>query len=161
MYFVLIDTIHFRNPQGVVLKVGNFKDIDPSKPSDGPGHTQEVDLNVWADFGDDPQRVEAIAQAIRRVKVCGGTECRIHRSLQREQPSKVIPGATRFQSQAHRRCGLAHFAMLQPNPNESIAFAIVYWNLQSQRKLFLHIRRLNQVDSDSVIDTMGHTNIPA
>ena len=58
----------FRNPDGVVFKIGNLRAVATGK---GLGNTAKVDRLVWERFGNDPTETRARAAAIREAASLG------------------------------------------------------------------------------------------
>ena len=58
----------FRNPDGVVFKVGNLRAVATGK---GLSNTAKVDRQVWEQFGGDPVATHARAKAIREASDLG------------------------------------------------------------------------------------------
>jgi 5-methylcytosine-specific restriction protein A len=59
-------TDSFRNPSGIGFKLANFRALDPTVEAKGLENVAEVDRDVWAEFGEDPTRLHAVALSIRR-----------------------------------------------------------------------------------------------
>jgi 5-methylcytosine-specific restriction enzyme A len=55
----------FRNPTGVYLKVANFVALDPSTGTKGMTRGSRLDAQVFAEFWDQPERLQEAAEAIR------------------------------------------------------------------------------------------------
>jgi 5-methylcytosine-specific restriction protein A len=55
----------FRNPNGVYMKMGNFLSLDPSYSGKGLASVSKLDREVWSEFAQDRERLEATAKAIR------------------------------------------------------------------------------------------------
>jgi len=56
---------NFRSPDSVVMKLMNFRAIDPSYPGAGLKAGSKADRLVWKDFSDDPDGLSAAAATIR------------------------------------------------------------------------------------------------
>jgi 5-methylcytosine-specific restriction protein A len=56
----------FRNPAGVVLKLANFRAIDPNHEGTGMTSIAKMDQAVWDEFSGDSQAVHEAAKLIRR-----------------------------------------------------------------------------------------------
>ena len=56
----------FRNPNGVSMKLGNFRSLDPSRTGVGLPRIGRGDAAVWAEFANDRPRLAAEAREIRR-----------------------------------------------------------------------------------------------
>jgi 5-methylcytosine-specific restriction enzyme A len=57
------DQVRFRNPNGVVLKLANFRSLD--QPGHGMSRGGKGDRDVWAAFSSDPAGLHRMAEAIR------------------------------------------------------------------------------------------------
>lgn len=55
----------FRNPNGVALKLANFRSIDPNDPATGMSSVGKGDREVWKEFSNDLSRLSAIVTAIK------------------------------------------------------------------------------------------------
>jgi 5-methylcytosine-specific restriction protein A len=58
-------TPKFRNPSGVSMKLGNFWSIDPSYSGSGLRHGGKLELAIWAEFVEEPDRLRAEAERIK------------------------------------------------------------------------------------------------
>ena len=57
----------FRNPDGVAFKLQNIRQVATGK---GLGNVSKMDKNVWAELGENPQRVKHLANLIKQgIKV--------------------------------------------------------------------------------------------
>lgn len=72
------DASRFRNPAGVSMKLTNFSSLDPMYAGTGLSHGGRADQLVWDEFSHDPDRLHAVAQAIRTFG-----------ELQQESPASV------------------------------------------------------------------------
>lgn len=54
---------NFRNPDGVAFKLQNLRQVATGK---GLGNTSQVDKEIWAEFGGNPEAVTDLAALIRR-----------------------------------------------------------------------------------------------
>ena len=61
------DAEKFRNPNGVGLKLNNFKAIDPDYEGAGMQSYSKLDEDIFNEFYDDRNRLRRIAQQIREV----------------------------------------------------------------------------------------------
>jgi 5-methylcytosine-specific restriction protein A len=63
----------FRNPNGVALKLMNFRRFDPNQPSTGMRRGNRLEEVVWNQFAGQPELLRQIAEAIRtgRALVAG------------------------------------------------------------------------------------------
>jgi 5-methylcytosine-specific restriction protein A len=59
------DPSKFRNPNGVSMKIYNFKRFDPSYKGKGLQRGNRLEEVVWNEFAGDPHRLSAVAGAIR------------------------------------------------------------------------------------------------
>jgi 5-methylcytosine-specific restriction protein A len=59
------DRDHFRNPNGVYMKLCNFLRADPSYAGKGLDAGSRLDLEVWEEFASDRDRLQRTAAAIR------------------------------------------------------------------------------------------------
>lgn len=57
----------FRNPQGVSMKLANFRAVDPDNLQLGLPRGSKLDKEVWDEFYDDQKRLEITAASIREV----------------------------------------------------------------------------------------------
>ena len=55
---------HFRNPNGVGLKLTNFMRLDPEVAGTGMGHGGALEEEVWNEFAGDPGRLRRTAHSI-------------------------------------------------------------------------------------------------
>lgn len=60
------DAEHYRNPNGVYMKMCNFLRLDPDYPGKGLDAGSKRDEEVWNEFAKDRHRLHQIADAIRR-----------------------------------------------------------------------------------------------
>ena len=56
---------NFRSPASVVMKLMNFRSIDPTYGGKGLTAGGRLDQSVWQDFATDPKRLSVVANAIR------------------------------------------------------------------------------------------------
>lgn len=54
----------YRNPNGVSMKLLNFRRFDPSQTSTGLTRGNKLEQVVWAEFASDPKRLERVVSAI-------------------------------------------------------------------------------------------------
>jgi len=54
----------FRNPTGVSMKLGNISAIDPESTGAGLARGNRLEAEIWEKYGDDPQRLAALAESI-------------------------------------------------------------------------------------------------
>lgn len=59
------DAEKFRNPNGVAMKLGNFRALDPNDPAAGLDAGGRRDGEVWDHFAGDPETVARLAATIR------------------------------------------------------------------------------------------------
>jgi 5-methylcytosine-specific restriction enzyme A len=59
------DQDHFRNPNGVYMKLCNFLRTDPSYEGKGLDAGSKLDMEVWEEFASDRDRLRRTASAIR------------------------------------------------------------------------------------------------
>jgi 5-methylcytosine-specific restriction protein A len=55
----------FRNTNGVYMKLANFLSLDPGYSGKGLSSASQLDREVWSEFAQDRERLEATAKAIR------------------------------------------------------------------------------------------------
>ncbi len=67
------DIEKFRNPNGVVLKLANFRALDRKDHADGMGHGGKGDKEVWTEYSSNPDQLVAIANAIKESVSKKGT----------------------------------------------------------------------------------------
>jgi 5-methylcytosine-specific restriction protein A len=60
------DPSKFRNPNGVSMKIYNFKRFDPDYKGAGLTRGNHLEEVVWNEFASDPARLAAVAEAIRK-----------------------------------------------------------------------------------------------
>jgi 5-methylcytosine-specific restriction protein A len=60
------DPSKFRNPNGVSMKIYNFKRFDPNYKGAGLTRGNHLEEVVWDEFASDPERLAAVAGAIRK-----------------------------------------------------------------------------------------------
>jgi 5-methylcytosine-specific restriction protein A len=61
------DAEKFRNPNGVVLKLANFRHLDPSDPAKGMSSGGSGDSQVWEDYSTDIPALKKITATIRQA----------------------------------------------------------------------------------------------
>ena len=61
------DALKFRNPNGVGLKLNNFKSIDPTYLGEGMSRIGKLDKVVFDEFNEDRERLSSITTHIREV----------------------------------------------------------------------------------------------
>jgi 5-methylcytosine-specific restriction enzyme A len=61
------DAAHFRNVNGVCLKLANFRALDPLDPAEGMPRGGRGDREVFDEFTDDRLRLRRVAHAIREA----------------------------------------------------------------------------------------------
>jgi 5-methylcytosine-specific restriction enzyme A len=61
------NTVTFRNPNGVFMKLGNFSRLDPNYPGEGLARGNRLEENVWDDFRHHPARLKAAVAAIEAM----------------------------------------------------------------------------------------------
>jgi len=59
------DPSKFRNPNGVSMKIYNFKRFDPDYKGAGLSRGNHLEEVVWDEYASDPVRLSAVAEAIR------------------------------------------------------------------------------------------------
>lgn len=75
----------FRNRNGIFMKLGNLRHIDPSYPGRGLGRTNQMARIVWGEFAGDAVRVHKAAQAIRNVAASSRLQRVLHIPQEDEQ----------------------------------------------------------------------------
>lgn len=55
----------FRNPNGVVMKLGNFMRFDPNHHAAGLARGNHLELDIWQEFASDPYKLRRAAETIR------------------------------------------------------------------------------------------------
>jgi len=68
------DPSKFRNPNGVSMKIYNFKRFDPDYKGAGLTRGNHLEEVVWNEFASDPVRLAAVAEAIRKGAVEASAE---------------------------------------------------------------------------------------
>tara|TARA_Y100001934_G_scaffold188262_1_gene222085 strand:- start:3928 stop:4629 length:702 start_codon:yes stop_codon:yes gene_type:complete len=61
------DVEKFRNPNGVALKLANFRHLDPSDPAKGMSSVGKGDQQVWDEFSDHIETLKKITSGIREA----------------------------------------------------------------------------------------------
>lgn len=61
-------TRNFRSPDAVVMKLANFRALDPQSASAGLPSGGRLDREVWARLADDPDQTTRLAEAIRAAR---------------------------------------------------------------------------------------------
>lgn len=61
-------TGNFRSPDAVVMKLANFRALDPQSPSVGLSSGGRLDREIWARLADDADQTARLAHAIRAVR---------------------------------------------------------------------------------------------
>lgn len=61
------DQITFRNPNGVSLKLSNFKALDPNYEGKGMKACSKLDIKVFEEFYTDIKRLQLIAHEIKKI----------------------------------------------------------------------------------------------
>lgn len=56
-----------RSPDSVHLKLQNFRRFDPSYGGTGMAGGNRLEVEVWTEFGSNPERLRAVAKAIREI----------------------------------------------------------------------------------------------
>jgi len=56
----------YRNPNGVYMKLMNFRRLDPQNDGEGLPHGGRGDERIWEEFSQDRERLHRIVDAIRR-----------------------------------------------------------------------------------------------
>lgn len=64
-YPINIQTEHFRNPDGVYMKLSNFLSIDPNYKGVGLSRYGKLDKVIWDEFSCDLPRLKRVAEAIK------------------------------------------------------------------------------------------------
>jgi len=59
---------NFRSPDAVVMKLANFRALDPQSPSAGLASGGRLDREVWASLAEDPDQTARLASAIRAAR---------------------------------------------------------------------------------------------
>ena len=65
------DEEKFRNPNSIVLKLANFRALDPDDPRDGMTKGGKKDKEIWDEFYNHPEKLKKIADAIQEAVVNG------------------------------------------------------------------------------------------
>jgi 5-methylcytosine-specific restriction protein A len=121
----------FRNPNGVYMKVMNFRRFDPTYISQGKKGLQrggKLEEDVWHDFAIDPHRLSETANAIRLIVIKGDVPeaseeedeefaeaeegrilTRIHRSRERSRKLVENKKASVLKANGHLKCEACSF----------------------------------------------------
>ena len=119
-------TGNFRSPDAVVMKLANFRALDPQSPSAGLASGGRLDREVWARLADDPDEAGRLANAIRAARTTtsppaedeegvpeGRLLFRVHRARERD-PSL----AARKKAEVRRRDGRLACEVCRLEPTE-------------------------------------------
>lgn len=71
------DPVKFRNPNGVSLKLANFKALDPRSNGKGMADVSRGDRSVWERYAEDPQSLSELAKEIRRLGASNSADLRV------------------------------------------------------------------------------------
>jgi 5-methylcytosine-specific restriction protein A len=121
----------FRNPNGVYMKVMNFRRFDSTYISQGKKGLQrggKLEEDVWRDFATDPRRLSETANAIRRIAIEGAIPeaseeedeefaeaeegrilTRVHRSRERNRKLVENKKASVLKAKGHLKCEACSF----------------------------------------------------
>jgi len=58
---------NYRNPNSVIMKLGNFRAIDPSQATKGLSSGSKADKAVWDEYAHNRQELYAVASAIKEI----------------------------------------------------------------------------------------------
>lgn len=114
----------YRNPSGVIMKMMNFRSVDPaftSKGGKGLKGASELDKAVWAEFYGKPQELAVAAEAIRAGAVAnmdaaaldavqgysvkeGKVSYRLHKTLERNRKVVALKKAAVLQAHGKLEC---------------------------------------------------------
>ncbi len=61
-----VDEQTFRNPNGIVMKLANFKSLDPNYIGGGLGNHSKLEKEVFEEFCSDVERLHKIANKIKQ-----------------------------------------------------------------------------------------------
>lgn len=114
----------YRNPSGVIMKMMNFRSVDPaftSKGGKGLKGASELDREIWAEFYAKPQELAVAADAIRAGAVAnmdeaaldavqgysvkeGKVSYRLHKTLERNRKVVAVKKAAVLQVHGKLEC---------------------------------------------------------
>lgn len=114
----------YRNPSGVIMKMMNFRSVDPaftSKGGKGLKGASELDKAVWAEFYGKPQELAVAAEAIRAGAVAnmdaaalddvqgysvkeGKVSYRLHKTLERNRKVVAVKKGAVLQAHGKLEC---------------------------------------------------------
>jgi 5-methylcytosine-specific restriction protein A len=77
------DSKRFRNPNGVHMKMFNFKSLDPSQGGKGLANGGRLDQEIWLEYGSERRKLQLVATAIR---ACLGSVTEMKEALQQIAP---------------------------------------------------------------------------
>ena len=70
----------FRNPQGVSMKLANFRAVDPDSLQSGLPRGSKLDKEVWDEFFEDSERLRRTVSSIRKVASLTGGPTIVHQN---------------------------------------------------------------------------------
>ena len=92
------DPDKYRNPDGVSMKLGNYAALDPAYEGVGLERGGRGDAVVWDEFAHNPERLHAVAGALRAVVRANGDEL----GTPEEGEDSVPEGALLFRQHLRR-----------------------------------------------------------
>ncbi|MBO6522956.1 MAG: HNH endonuclease [Balneolaceae bacterium] len=98
------DEVKFRNPNGVNLKLNNFKAFDPSYTGAGMQNYGRLDKKVFEEFESDTKRLHKIANRIREVSSDLDLANKLYliREIEDEEKFEVKEGAVIYKLHKYR-----------------------------------------------------------
>lgn len=119
----------YRNPSGVIMKMMNFRSVDPaftSKGGKGLGGASKLDKAIWAEFFGKPQDLAVAAEAIRESTFArmdedtldevqsykakeGKVSYRLHRTLERDRKVVAIRKSAALKAHGKLECEACGF----------------------------------------------------
>ena len=94
------DAARFRNPNGTLMKLGNFAALDPSYSGKGLTAGNKLEQVIWDEFSRDRERLSAVARTIRSQFADGRPTAQVAESLD-EDEKEFVEGAVVYR--LHRR----------------------------------------------------------
>ncbi|WP_394970874.1 HNH endonuclease [uncultured Croceitalea sp.] len=97
-----IDNLKFRNPNGVSMKLNNFKAIDPEYDGKGMNRYSKLDREVFFEFKDNIDKLKRIAEQIRKTVFDLELTRNLYRIEDDDEQLKVKEGKVIYKLHKHR-----------------------------------------------------------
>lgn len=97
-----IDNLKFRNPNGVSMKLNNFKAIDPEYDGKGMNRYSKLDQEVFFEFKDNIDKLKRIAEQIRKTVFDLELTRNLYRIEDDDEQLKVKEGKVIYKLHKHR-----------------------------------------------------------